>query len=51
MNIEKTQTSPIADLASELGVEIEALEERLEMVAALEACCIINGSHCTTTTK
>jgi hypothetical protein len=38
-------SKPIANLASELGVEIEALEERLEMVAieAL-ACCSINVS-------
>jgi hypothetical protein len=36
-------SKPIENLASELGVEIEALEERLEMVGieAL-ACCSIN---------
>lgn len=41
--MEQNENSPITDLASELGVEIEALEERLEMVGieAL-ACCSIN---------
>jgi hypothetical protein len=41
--MENKQNSQITDLAAELGVEIEALEERLEMVSldAL-ACCSIN---------
>jgi hypothetical protein len=41
--MEHNENSAITDLASELGVEIEALEERLEMVGieAL-ACCSIN---------
>jgi hypothetical protein len=37
--------SPLQDLALELSVDIEALEERLEMVAIDPVlCCIINGS-------
>jgi len=41
--MENTKNSPMADLASELGVEIEALEERLEMVGVEAlACCSVN---------
>jgi hypothetical protein len=41
--MDNTQNSPMADLASELGVEIEALEERLEMVGIeAMACCSVN---------
>jgi hypothetical protein len=40
----ESQKNPLEELAAELAVDVEALEERLEMVAfdAL-TCCIING--------
>jgi hypothetical protein len=43
----EAQKNPLADLAAELAVDVEALEERLEMVAFdATACCIINGGAC-----
>jgi hypothetical protein len=37
----------IKDLAAELAVDVEALEERLEMVSIdAFACCVINGFGC-----
>ena len=41
----ETQRTALEDLAAELAVDVEALEERLEMVSFHElTCCIINGS-------
>ena len=41
-----SQKNELAELAAELSINVEALEERLEMVSILDAaaCCIINGS-------
>ncbi len=40
-----SNSTPLQDLALELSIDIEALEERLEMVAIDPVlCCIINGS-------
>ena len=36
----------LQDLALELSIDIEALEERLEMVALDPSCCIVNGAGC-----
>jgi hypothetical protein len=45
------QRTPLEDLAAELAIDVEALEERLEMVSIdAAACCIINGS-CTVKPK
>ncbi|MFL6449589.1 MAG: hypothetical protein ACJ746_18195 [Bryobacteraceae bacterium] len=43
----ESQNSALADLAAELAVDVEALEERLEMIS-LDAmtCCVINGGAC-----
>ena len=44
--------TPLEDLAAELAVDVEALEERLEMVSIdAAACCIINGGACHISTK
>jgi hypothetical protein len=38
----------LEDLATELGVEIQVLEERLEMASTvLLTCCSFNGTSCT----
>jgi len=43
----QSSRSTLEDLAAELSVDIEALEERLEMVAIdFAACCIVNGAGC-----
>jgi len=41
-----SQKNQLEDLAAELSINVEALEERLEMVGLIDAveCCIINGS-------
>ncbi len=39
------QRTPLEELATELAVDVEALEERLEMLSFEAAtCCIVNGS-------
>jgi hypothetical protein len=41
----ESQRTPLEDLATELAIDVEALEERLEMVSIdAAACCIVNGS-------
>ena len=41
------QNNPLEELAAELAIDIEALEERLEMVSFdAMTCCVINGFHC-----
>ena len=41
-----SQRTPLEDLAAELSVDIEALEERLEMVAIDAALCCITNFYC-----
>jgi hypothetical protein len=43
-----SQKSQLEELAAELSINVEALEERLEMVSLLDAatCCVINGGAC-----
>jgi hypothetical protein len=39
----ESQRTPLEDLAAELSIDVEALEERLEMVSIdATACCIVN---------
>jgi hypothetical protein len=46
----RSDESDIAELAAELGVEVELLESRLEMASvALLTCCSFNGSKCQVT--
>jgi hypothetical protein len=40
----ESQRTPLEDLAAELAVDVEALEERLEMVSIdAVACCVVNA--------
>ena len=46
LHLDSNRTS-LQDLALELSVDIEALEERLEMVSLDPSCCVVNVG-CTT---